>query len=96
MLMTEQETAARLRCSPAKVKRLRLTGKLAYYKGRPVLIDERDVLAYLECIKCRHPSSAKQTTATSTPSGQRESEAAAKAWALKSVLLRNSASRIGS
>lgn len=50
-LMTEREVAKRLHCSTEKVKRLRLGGKLAYYRGRPVLIAEADVAAYLESIR---------------------------------------------
>ena len=46
-MMTEQEVAAYLRCSRSKVKRLRLTGRLAYLPGRPVLIEQDDLLAYI-------------------------------------------------
>ena len=45
-LLTEPEVAERLRCSTEKVKRLRLSGKLAYLKGRPVLISEADLLEF--------------------------------------------------
>lgn len=51
MLLTEAEVAERLRCSKSKVKRLRLGGKLAYLPGRPVLIDEADLAAYLNSVK---------------------------------------------
>ncbi|KAA3447129.1 DNA-binding protein [Mesorhizobium sp. SARCC-RB16n] len=50
-LLTQEEVAERLRCSVAKVKRLRFTGQLAYLPGRPVLIEEADLEKYLEGIK---------------------------------------------
>jgi excisionase family DNA binding protein len=52
MLLTEADVAARLHCSREKVKRLRLSGKLAYLKGRPVLVKEEDLDAYVESIRC--------------------------------------------
>lgn len=47
-LLTEAEAAAVLRCSRSKVKRLRLTGALAYVPGRPVTIEEEALAAYVE------------------------------------------------
>jgi excisionase family DNA binding protein len=47
-LLTEPEVAEILRCSPYTVARLRKAGKLPYLPGRPVLIDEADLLAYIE------------------------------------------------
>ena len=47
-LLIEPEVAEILRCSPATVARLRKAGKLPYIPGRPVLIDEADLLAYIE------------------------------------------------
>jgi hypothetical protein len=44
-LLTEPEAAEILRCSPYTVARLRKAGKLPYIPGRPVLIDEADLLA---------------------------------------------------
>jgi Helix-turn-helix domain len=52
-LLREWEVAEILRGSTSKVKRLRLSGQLAYIPGRPVLIDEADVIAYLEGVKRR-------------------------------------------
>jgi hypothetical protein len=46
-LLTEGEVAERLRCAKTKVKRLRLSGKLAYIAGRPPLIDEKDLETYI-------------------------------------------------
>jgi excisionase family DNA binding protein len=50
-LLTEPEAAEILRCSPYTVARIRKAGKLAYIPGRPVLIDEADLLAYIESTK---------------------------------------------
>lgn len=46
-LITQAEAAVRLRMTEEAVKRLRLTGRLPYYPGRPVLLAEQDVEAYL-------------------------------------------------
>jgi hypothetical protein len=51
VFLTEREVADRLRCSLPKVKRLRLTGKLAYLPGRPPLVDEEDLAAYIALAK---------------------------------------------
>ena len=51
MFLTEQEVADRLRCSLPKVKRLRLTGKLTYLPGRPPLVEEEDLAAYIALAK---------------------------------------------
>lgn len=48
MLLTEAEVAERLGCSRTTVKRLRLSGRLTYLPGRPVLVDEADLAAYLD------------------------------------------------
>ena len=50
-LLTEPEAAEILRCSPYTVARLRKAGKLPYIPGRPVLIDEADLLVYIESVK---------------------------------------------
>lgn len=47
-MLTEIEVSEVLRCSVSKVKRLRLSGRLAYLPGRPVLVREEDLNAYLE------------------------------------------------
>ncbi|MBQ0820026.1 helix-turn-helix domain-containing protein [Microvirga sp. HBU67558] len=46
-LLTEPEVAEILRCSTRTVARMREAGKLPYIPGRPVLIDEADLLAYI-------------------------------------------------
>ncbi|TIP24263.1 MAG: helix-turn-helix domain-containing protein [Mesorhizobium sp.] len=50
-LLTEAELATKLRCSQSKIKRLRRSGKLAYLRGRPVLIEPAAVDAYLRSIR---------------------------------------------
>lgn len=52
-LLTESEAADLLRCSLQKVKRLRLSGKLPYLRGRPAMIEEADIHAYVEREKLR-------------------------------------------
>jgi len=46
--LTEGEVAETLRCSTSKVKRLRLSGRLAYVPGRPVLIDVEELQRFVE------------------------------------------------
>lgn len=46
-LITQAEAAERLNVSERAVMRMRLTGRLPYYPGRPVLLAEQDVEAYL-------------------------------------------------
>lgn len=53
VLLTAAEAAARLRCSLDKVKRLRLSGKLPFIPGRPPMIEEADLHAYVEGEKRR-------------------------------------------
>lgn len=74
-ILTEPEVAEMLRCSPQAVKRLRLSGKLPYIPGRPVRIDEQDVLAYLEAAKVKAAAKAAP-----------KAEMSAEQWALKAVL----------
>ena len=50
-LLLEVEAANILRCSVAKVRRLRRTKRLKFIPGRPVTIDEADLLFYVECRK---------------------------------------------
>lgn len=50
-LLLEREVARRLRCSTSKVKRLRLSGELAYLPGRPVLIAAKDVQDYIDRVR---------------------------------------------
>ncbi|MER9455194.1 helix-turn-helix domain-containing protein [Mesorhizobium sp. M0478] len=67
MLLTQDEVAKRLRCSPQKVKRLRISGQLAYVPGRPVLIEEADFEKYLEGIKRQAKPANPQKEKTGKP-----------------------------
>jgi excisionase family DNA binding protein len=65
ILLTEAEAAEQLRCSTDKIKRLRLTGKLKYLPGRPVLIKEADLGEYIESNMVRDkPEPAKKPVAS--------------------------------
>lgn len=85
MLLTEREVANRLRRSLNAITRLRLSGKLAYIPGRPVLIDEADLAAYIERIRVeRRPRFGGRTPdPTATPQEQLED---ARAWALQAKI----------
>lgn len=78
-LLTEPEVAEMLRCSTSKIKRLRLSGALAYIPGRPVLIAETDLTEYLERLK--------QNAKPAPPATPEEERAAmlksAREWAIK-------------
>jgi hypothetical protein len=52
-LWLEAEAAELLRRAPAQVKRLRLTGKLGYYRRRPVIISQEDLEIYVAGAKMR-------------------------------------------
>lgn len=79
-LLTETEAAELMRCSREKIKRLRLSGQLPYLPGRPVLIDEADLLAMIEA--------AKAKTAQKSPRKDLARPEEARRWALQTVLLR--------
>lgn len=82
MLLTEIEVAEKLRCSTSKIKRLRMSGELPYLRGRPVLVDEADLIVFIEGRKRRAPPSQKPAE-TTHQSGVSVEEA--RAWALKKV-----------
>jgi len=44
VLLTDEEAAERMQWTSSKIKRLRLTGKLPYYPGRPPKIDAADLV----------------------------------------------------
>jgi hypothetical protein len=80
-LLTEPEVAERLRCSTSKIKRIRQAGLLAYIPGRPLLIDEADLI---DCIN-RLKTTLKRPTAEAAPVPTRSHDEAvsdARAWAL--------------
>lgn len=68
-LLLEREAADRLRCSTTTIKRLRLTGQLAYIPGKPVRIEEAALAAYIARLRVPatqepEPAAPKMTTAT--------------------------------
>lgn len=82
-LLTEPEVARILRRSTSAIKRYRLTGKLAFIQGRPVLIARADLRAFLEAEKQRvvekdNPKPIQR------PSQQQQDDA--KVWARKQML----------
>lgn len=87
-LLTEPEVAERLRCSISKVYRLRKTGHLPYIPGRPILVSEADLIAYVERSTCRHPISSKPTTENGTSTGPTVDVAAVSALARRISLRR--------
>lgn len=60
-LLLETEVADILRCSVAKVRRLRRTRKLPFIAGRPVTIDAADLSFYLDCMKKASSPSTDKT-----------------------------------
>lgn len=81
--LTERQVAERLHCSPATVKRLRLTGKLPYIARRPVLIAEDDLVTYLASIRieARNTPNPPGADRTSTPvSNADPAEVARRVW----------------
>ncbi len=71
MLLTQNQVAARLRCSLSKVAALRRTGLLKYLPGRPVLIDDADLDRYIEQSKRSGPMHDAQALDTEWPSRER-------------------------
>ncbi|MGY3364181.1 hypothetical protein ACVWZL_001306 [Bradyrhizobium sp. GM2.4] len=63
-LLLQSEVAELLRYSEATVTRLRLAGKLAYYKGRPVLIERADLELYVASMKVRRVPKVAKTGAS--------------------------------
>ncbi|WP_264820482.1 helix-turn-helix domain-containing protein [Mangrovibrevibacter kandeliae] len=98
--LTEQEVAARLGCSTSKIKRWRRAGALPYIPGRPVLIDEADLDACLESMKCRPTSYVVSTPGTlkagSISSGAKAAGLSEKAQARLTKARRKRISRSGS
>ncbi|QWW67969.1 helix-turn-helix domain-containing protein [Rhizobium sp. WYJ-E13] len=79
-LITDQEAAEIFRCSTDKIKRLRLSGKLAYIPGRPVKINEADLLAFIEA------STIRSVPPDPPTAPKPDADASARAWALKAML----------
>lgn len=87
--LTEPEVAERLRCSTSKVKRLRLSGCLAYVPGRPVLISESDLSAYIETT--RRKAQEREAAVANASKAQTRGDTDAKRWALNATVLRHRA-----
>jgi hypothetical protein len=96
VLLLEAEVAERLRCSTSKIKRLRLSGVLPYIPGRPVLITEDDLAAFIETLKCQAQLRLDRMKKPdlSTPEGQKQAEANAALRARQIWTLRQTASRL--
>jgi excisionase family DNA binding protein len=81
VLLSESEAAERLGCSASTVKRLRLSGRLTYLPGRPVLIDEKDLAVFIA-------DRAKQKEELEAKARAPRAPMDAKRWAQIAVLLR--------
>ena len=81
-MLLQSEAAEFLSCSEQKVKRLRLSGRLPYIPGRPVLIDEADVVAFLEEERHAQEQREKARRPKQTPPMKAEK------WARIAILLR--------
>lgn len=81
--LTEPEVAERLRCSTTKVKRLRLSGKLSYIPGRPVLIDEADLQSYIDEVKILRDAKAAKLVNKTGSRGHPDP----RIWAAQKILI---------
>lgn len=84
IFLTEPEVAERLRCSTSKMKRLRLSGRLAFIPGRPVLIAESDLAAYIEATRRRVQE--REAAAADADKANTRGDPDARRWALNAVL----------
>ena len=80
-LLTAAEAAERLRCKPLRIKRLRLAGLLAYIPGRPVLIPETAIEAYIAEATVKAASLAKARESRAGRGRKEETEAEVRARA---------------
>lgn len=81
-LLLEKEVAERLGCSATQVKYLRVSGRLPFIRGRPVLIDEDDLDAFLAAKTTKLPPEP------GTPEHDEQRRAAAKLRARRIWLAR--------
>jgi len=79
-LLTEEEAATILRRSIGAVKRLRLSGMLAYIPGRPPMIDSADLE---DCIARMKVWGASRSSPARTSEEREKMVENARAWALK-------------
>ena len=84
-LLLQKEVAERLRCSEVKVKRLRMSGQLAYIPGRPLMVREADLEAYIEGAAIK--KQRREKPVEPRQKSKAELEAEARAWAAQAVLL---------
>tara|TARA_R110002153_G_scaffold80035_3_gene203894 strand:- start:9 stop:305 length:297 start_codon:yes stop_codon:yes gene_type:complete len=96
-LLTQKDVAKMLNKSEDHVKRLRLAGKIPFIPGRPVLMDETDVLNYLKRAKQWNHNLARTITATTKSSimTRNRNMSEDKAFVQKMRLKRTTASRSG-
>ena len=87
--LTEPEVAEILRCSTSRVKRLRLSGRLSYLPGRPLLISESALNAFIAAEPRVATSPMPMPIEESPAKTTREQQIAdARKWARQAVLLR--------
>lgn len=90
--LTESEVAKMLRVSTSAIKRRRLSGKLAYIPGRPLLISRADLAAYLATIRVPAAASSSEFEDVTSPppvatiDAELEVRQNARAWALRRKL----------
>lgn len=87
--LTEPEVAEILRCSRQKVQRLRLSGRLAYLPGRPVLIEQKDLDAFIAENSRLASSTGKREKKSDTSLSTED----ARKWAMQAVLLKRKGKR---
>ncbi|MBP2569019.1 excisionase family DNA binding protein [Agrobacterium tumefaciens] len=87
--LTEPEVAEILLCSRQKVQRLRLSGRLAYLPGRPVLIAQTDLDAFIAENSRLASSTGKREKKSDTSSSAED----ARKWAMQVVLLKRKGKR---
>lgn len=81
-LLTEAEAAERLRCSTSKIKRIRQAGLLTYIPGRPLLIDEADLIDCIHRLKTTLKRPIVEEMAPQPTRPHDEAVSDARAWAL--------------
>lgn len=78
--LLEEEVAEILRCSRGKIKQLRLSGRLPYVPGRPVLIDREDLRLFIDNAKIAATSDPMTPYRKDPNAWKKGTEAARKAW----------------
>lgn len=78
--LLEKEVAELLRCSKSRVKQLRLSGKLPYIEGRPVLVDRKDLRQFIDDLKIVAASPPIATAWKDPDAWEKGAEKARKVW----------------